>query len=93
MRGFDKPVADLIRGTAIEDDEVELARLRQLPLEEQLEVGIVLHEAMLQEKRSEETRNARLAGVRSVADARRFLDHQKTSQAKGPGLSWSRPRS
>jgi hypothetical protein len=77
VRGFDKPVADLIRSTAIEGDEVELARLRQLPLKEQLEVGIVLHEAMLQEKRSEEVGNERLAGVRSVADARRFLDQSR----------------
>jgi hypothetical protein len=81
VRGFARPVADLIRGTAIEGDEVELARLRKLPLEEQLEVGIVLHEAMLQEKRSDNGggENARLARVRSVADARRFLDRSRVT--------------
>ncbi len=83
MRGFEKPVADLIRGTAMEDNEVEQARLRKLPLEEQLEVGIVLYEAMLQEKRPNGVRNGvrdgRLAGVRSIADVRRFLDDQSRS--------------
>ena len=79
MRGFEKPVADLIRGTAIEDDEVELALLRKLPLEEQLEVGFVLHEAMLQEKRPSGVRNGRLAGVRSVVEAQRFLDQSRES--------------
>ena len=79
MRGFEKPVADLIRGTVIEDDEVEVALLRKLPLEEQLEVGFVLHEAMLQEKRPNGVRNERLVGVRSVADARRFLDQSRGS--------------
>jgi hypothetical protein len=75
MRGFEKAVADLIRGTPIEDDEEELALLRKLPLEEQLEVGFVLHEAMLQEKRSKGVGNRRLVGMRSVADARRFLGY------------------
>jgi hypothetical protein len=79
MRGFEKHIADLIRGTVIEDNEVELARLRKLSLEEQLEVSFVLHEAMLQEKRPNGVRNRRLAGVRSVADARRFLDQSRGS--------------
>ena len=79
MRDFEKPVADLIRSTAIEDNEVELARLRKLSLEEQLEVGFVLHEAMLQEKRPNGVRNGRLAGVRSVVDARHFLDQSRGS--------------
>jgi hypothetical protein len=77
VRGFAKPVADLIRSTAIEGDEVELARLRKLTLNEQLEVGIVLYEAMLQQKRSEEVGNKRLAGVKSVEAARRFLDQSR----------------
>ena len=83
MRDFAKPVADLIRSTAIESDEVELARLRKLPLREQLEVGIVLYEAMVQQKRSEEAGNERLAGVRSVEDARRFLDQSRGTLSSG----------
>jgi hypothetical protein len=82
MRGFEKPVADLIHDTAIEEDEVELARLRKLSLKEQLEVGFVLHEAMLQEKRPNGVRNERLAGVRSVAEAQRFLDQNRGSQLR-----------
>ena len=83
MSGFDKSVADLISGTAIEGDESELARLRKLPFEEQLEVGIVLHEAMLQKKHSDTGgSNARLAGVRSVADARRFLDQSWSTKGR-----------
>jgi hypothetical protein len=77
MRDFAKPVADLIRSTAIESDELELAQLRKLPLREQLEVGIVLYEAMLQQKRSKEAGNERLAGVRNVEEARRFLDQSR----------------
>jgi len=41
--------ADLISGTAVEKDEVELARLKKLPPREQLEIGFILREAMLQE--------------------------------------------
>jgi hypothetical protein len=93
MRGFAKPVADLIRSTAIESDEVELAQLRKLPLREQLEVGIVLYEAMLQQKRSEEAGNERLAGVRSVEDARRFLDQSRGTLSSGHSvLEDPRPR-
>jgi hypothetical protein len=77
MRGFEKPVADLIHGTAIADDEVELTLLRELPLEEQLEVGFVLHEAMLQEKRSSGVGNGRLVGVRSIVEAQRFLEQSR----------------
>jgi hypothetical protein len=80
VRDLPKPVADLIRGTAIASDEVELARLSKLPLEEQLEVGIVLYEAMFQEKRSSNGGgNPTLAGVRSVAAARIFLDRSRDS--------------
>ena len=82
MRGFEKAVADLFRGTAIEDDEVELAQLRMLSLEEQLQIGLVLHEAMLQEKYPHGIGNERLSRVRSIADARRFLLEQ----------SWGSPR-
>ena len=73
MPELTKEIADLIRGTAIENDEHELAQLRRLPLEEQLEVGIVLRTAMLQEKDHAESRDGRLEKVRSVADAQRIL--------------------
>jgi hypothetical protein len=62
MEGFEGAVEDLLRGTAIENDEDELARLRRLPLEKQLEVGLILHEAMLQKKHLNGFRNGRLAG-------------------------------
>jgi len=74
MRELEKIVADLIRGTAIENDELELAKLRELPLEEQIEVGIVLRTAMLQGKDYPEPRNGELGEVRSVMEARRLLD-------------------
>ncbi len=50
MRELAKSVADLIRGTAIVNNEFELAKLRQLPPEDQIEFGIVLRAAMFQEK-------------------------------------------
>ncbi len=65
-------VTDLIRGTPMENDERELTRLRELPPKEQVEVGIVLRTAMMQEE-SPKAQNERLARVRSVEDARRFL--------------------
>jgi hypothetical protein len=74
VEGFERAVADLLRGTAIENNADELVRLRKLPPEEQLEVGFVLHEAMLQRKHPNRSKDERLAGVSSVADARRFLD-------------------
>ncbi len=74
MEGFAEVFAYLISGTAVENDEVELTRLRKLPPKEQLEVGIVLREAMLQEKISPDLRQARLAEVRNVEDARSFLN-------------------
>ena len=80
MRDLPKPVADLIRGTAIASDEVELARLSNFPLKEQLEIGIVLYEAMLQEKRPDNGgSNPTLAGLRSVTDARAFLVRSRDS--------------
>jgi hypothetical protein len=74
VEGFEGAVADLLRGTAIENNADELVRLRKLPPEEQLEVGFVLHEAMLHKKHPNGFKGGRLAGVRSVADARHFLD-------------------
>ena len=79
MEGFEEVVADLLRGTAIENNEDELVRLRKLPPEEQLEVGLVLHETILQKKHPNRYRNERLAGIRSVADAQRFLDQGQSS--------------
>ncbi len=76
MRELKKSVTDLIRGTAIENDEHELTHLKKLPLQEQLEVGIVLRTAMLQKKAPLEAQDKRLEEVRSVIDARRFLDEQ-----------------
>ena len=73
-------LAHLISGTAVEKDEVELARLRKLAPKEQLEVGIVLREARLQEKLSPELRQERLAGVRNVQDARSFLNCSKSGE-------------
>ncbi len=66
-------VADLIRGTSMENDERELTRLRELPPKEQVEVSIVLRTAMMQGEESPKVQNERLARVRSVEDARRFL--------------------
>ena len=66
-------VADLIRGIPMENDERELTRLRELPPKEQVEVGIVLRTAMMQGEESPKVQNERLAGVRSVEEARRFL--------------------
>jgi hypothetical protein len=84
MSGFDKSVADLISGTPIEGDESELASLRKLPFEEQLEVGVVLHAALLQKKLSDHgAGNARLAGVRSVTDAVRYLDQIWITKGRG----------
>ncbi len=69
-----KIVADLIRGTAVENNELELAKLRKLPLKEQIEVGIVLRTAMLQGKAHPEPLNGELGKVSYVAEARRLLD-------------------
>lgn len=80
MEKFVEVFADLISGTSVEKDEVELARLRKLPPKEQLEIGFVLREAMLQEKTSPDLRQARLAGVRNVEDARRFLDCDESGE-------------
>ena len=79
MKELAKSVTDLIRGTAIENNELELARLRELPLEEQIEVGIVLRSAMLRGKDHPEPHNGELGEVRSVEEAQRLLD--KASEA------------
>lgn len=74
MRDFEEAVAALVRDTAVENDETEQARLKRLPLEEQLEIAFVLHEAMRQASLPNGARNEKLSGVRSIADARRVLD-------------------
>lgn len=74
MEEFAEVLAHLISGTAVENNAVAMAQLRKLPPKEQLEVGIVLREAMLQEKISPDLRQAGLIGVRNVEDARSFLN-------------------
>ena len=74
MRELAQTVADLISGTAVENNELELAKLKELPLEEQIEVGIVLRTAMLRGQDHPEPRNGEFEEVRSVAEARRLLD-------------------
>jgi hypothetical protein len=71
---IESSVEELLSGTAVQDDELELARLRKLPLDEQLEIGIVLREARRQEKLPPELRQERLARVSNVKDARSFLE-------------------
>jgi hypothetical protein len=84
MEGFAEVVRDLISGTAVEKNELELARLRALPPDEQLEVGIVLREAMLRRKFSPDRRQNRLVSVKNVEDARNFLEREnQTSPCAG----------
>jgi hypothetical protein len=74
MRDIERAITVLIRDTAVENDEAELARLRNLPPEEQLEVGMVLHEAMRQATVPNSSYvNERLLRVRSVAAAQQYL--------------------
>ncbi len=74
MRDIERAITVLIRDTAVENDEAELARLRNLPPEEQLEVGMVLHEAMRQATVPNSSYvNERLLRVRSVAAAQEYL--------------------
>ncbi len=73
MSELEKALVDLLRGTAIEHDEAELARLRKLPLHKQIEVGFVLRAAMLEDKASKADGTSELAKVRSVDEALRFL--------------------
>ena len=73
MRDIERSVTVLIRDTAVENDEAELARLRNLPPQEQLEVSLVLHEAMRQATIPNLYANERLLRVRSVAAAQQYL--------------------
>ena len=75
MEGADYPqlLAHLLTGTAVENNKLELAQLRKLPPKEQLEVSLVLREAMRQGEFPPEFRRERLARVRTVEEARRFL--------------------
>jgi hypothetical protein len=70
---LEKALVDLLRGTAIENDEAELARLRELTLHKQIEVGFVLRAAMLEDKASKADGVSELAKVRSVDEALRFI--------------------
>jgi hypothetical protein len=80
MEELAKSVTELIRGTAVENNELEMVKLRELPLEEQIEVGIVLRTAMLRGKDHPESRNGELGEVRSVAEAQRLLDQAKEAR-------------
>lgn len=73
MRDIERAVTVLIRDTAVENDEAELARLRNLPPAEQLGVAMVLHEAMRQATVPNGYANEGLLRVRSVAAAQQYL--------------------
>jgi hypothetical protein len=77
MREHEKHLMELIRGTAIENNKAELTRLRKLPPRKQLEVGMVMYAAMNQEKLPSRLQNEKLAEVRSVVAAKRFLYSSK----------------
>jgi hypothetical protein len=77
MREHEKHLMELIRGTAIENNKAELTHLRKLPPREQLEVGMVMYAAMHQKKTPSRLRNEKLAEVRNVVDAQRFLDSSR----------------
>lgn len=64
---MEKALVDVLRGTVVENDEDELARLRKLALHKQIEVGFVLRAAMFEDKAS------KLKEVRCVDDALRYL--------------------
>jgi hypothetical protein len=72
LKEYRQAVMELLRGTAIENDEAELACLRKLGLHKQMEVGFVLRAAMLQAVTTPGN-TTELAKVRSVDDALRFL--------------------
>ncbi len=74
MEELAKSVTAPNRGTALENNELELAKLRELPIEEQIEVGIVLRTAKLRGKDHPEPQNGELGEVRSVAEAQRLLN-------------------
>ena len=73
LKEYRKAVMELLRGTAIVNDEAELARLRKLGLDQQMEVGFVLRAAMLQAKATKAGGTTELAEVRSVDDALHYL--------------------
>ena len=73
MSDIERAVTVLIRDTAVENDEAELARLRNLPPAEQLGVAMVLHEAMRQAAVPNGHANEGLLRVRSVAAAQQYL--------------------
>jgi hypothetical protein len=73
VRGFEKVVVSLLSGVTIENDEAELARLRELTPHKQIEVGFVLRAAVFEGKASKPSEISELAGVRSVDDALCFL--------------------
>jgi hypothetical protein len=73
LEKFKKALMDLLRGTAIENDAVELARLSDLAPHKQLEVGFVLRAAMFEAKATTPGGTTELAEVRSVDAALHFL--------------------
>lgn len=84
MEELAKSVTELIRGTAIENNELELAKLKRLPLEEQVEVGIVLRSAMLRGREHPEPGNGELGVVSSVAEAQHLLDKAGEAHPRTP---------
>jgi hypothetical protein len=73
MDGFAEVVSDLISGTAVEKNELELAKLRALPPDKQLEVGIILHESNQQESLPPGLRQERLMRVMTIEQALVYL--------------------
>jgi hypothetical protein len=73
-------LAELLRGTVVENNELELNWLRKLSPKEQLEVGIVLREAMQQGKISPELRQERLGRVRTVEEALSYLNSSESNR-------------
>ena len=80
MEGFAEIVSDLISGTAVEKNDLELSRLRALPPDEQLEVGVVLHEAIQQESLSPGLRQERLMRVRTIEQALVYLSSSESDE-------------
>jgi hypothetical protein len=73
-------LAELLRGTGVENNELELNRLSKLSPKEQLEVGLVLREAMQQGKMSPEHRQAKLMRVRTVEEALSYLNSSESDK-------------
>jgi hypothetical protein len=83
---FAEVLADLIRGTAVEEDALEVAKLRKLSPDEQLEVSIVLWEAMQQKNCSPELRQESLARVRTIEQALGYLNSSESDRCSTDSL-------